>query len=66
MAKPFFISPEQGASTLIHLATTEAGTKHKGKYWNKSKIINPNASASDPVNAKILWELSEALVKSHL
>lgn len=66
MARPFFISPEQGAMTLLHLATTEAGLKHKGKYWNKKKIIRPNTSASDHQNAKMLWDLSEALVKSHL
>lgn len=66
MAKPFFISPEEGASTLIHLATTDAGLKHQGQYWNKKKIIKAKADASDPRHAKTLWDLSEALVKSYL
>ncbi|MGE0931643.1 SDR family NAD(P)-dependent oxidoreductase [Peijinzhouia sedimentorum] len=66
LAKPFFISPEKGAETIIYLAQNDIGLKVNGKYLKKKKIIEPSKSAKDVENALKLWNLSTALVKSHL
>ena len=66
LAKPFFITAEQGAQTLLHLAQTDAGRKHQAKYWNKKKIILPSKDAQNEKHADALWTMSEALVKGYL
>lgn len=66
LAKPFFITAEKGAETVIYLAKNDIGLKINGKYLKKKKIIEPNKSASNPENALKLWNLSSALLKSKL
>jgi NAD(P)-dependent dehydrogenase (short-subunit alcohol dehydrogenase family) len=66
MAKPFFISAEQGAETLVYLATTDAGVKLNGQYLKKKKVIQPSGDANSADNAQKLWDYSLALVKSKL
>ncbi len=66
LAKPFFISAEKGAETIIYLAQNDIGLKINGKYLKKKKIIEPSKSARSTENALQLWNLSSALLKSHL
>lgn len=66
LAKPFFISPEKGAETIIYLAQNDIGLKINGKYLKKKKIVEPSKSARNTENALKLWNLSTALVKSQL
>jgi len=66
LAKPFFISAEKGAETVVYLAQNDIGLKINGKYLKKKKIIEPNKSAQNAENALKLWNLSTALLKSYL
>ncbi len=56
------ITPEQGADTLVWLATSEAGGRESGGYFSKRKRVTPSAAARDPENARRLWEVSEQIV----
>ena len=56
------LSPEQGASTGVFLATAPEVDTVSGRYFAKSREKKPAAYAQDDVAAKRLWEISEALV----
>ncbi len=61
--KRFLLSPEQGADTLVWLATTRPGTDWaSGRYYEKRSITGANRQAYDPELAAGLWERSEAMV----
>src|SRR3984885_8154954 len=57
----FFISPEQGAGTIIYLASSPEVEKTTGEYFVKRKITAPSVAAQDDATAKNLWEASETL-----
>ncbi|MBB2908892.1 NAD(P)-dependent dehydrogenase (short-subunit alcohol dehydrogenase family) [Streptosporangium becharense] len=53
---------EQGASTLVHLATHPDGAAHPGRYFAGSAPASVPKGMSDPELARVLWEASEAAV----
>ena len=56
------IGPEEGADTLVWLATTEPGKDWQpGNYYYKRKIAKTHKLADDPAVAKSLWEQSEKM-----
>ena len=57
----FFISPENGADTIIYLASSPEVANTTGAYFVKRKITEPSSAAQDEAAAKRLWEASEAL-----
>ena len=59
--KLFFISPEQGADTIIYLASSPEVANTSGGYFVKRKMTEPSAAAQDDAAAKRLWAESEAL-----
>jgi NAD(P)-dependent dehydrogenase (short-subunit alcohol dehydrogenase family) len=59
--RPFFISAEKGADTIIYLASSPDVEKTTGQYFVKRKITEPSAAARDDAAAKRLWEASETL-----
>jgi retinol dehydrogenase 12 len=59
--RPFFISPEKGADTLVYLASSREATSTTGAYFVKRRIAEPSRAARDEGEAKRLWEASEAL-----
>ena len=61
-ARVFAIKPEQGADTLVYLASSPEVANVTGAYFVKRKAIEPSAAARDDSAAKRLWEASEALV----
>ena len=61
LVRMFAISPEQGADTIIHLASSPEVQGVTGQYFVKRKIAQPSAAARDDAAAKQLWEASEAL-----
>jgi NAD(P)-dependent dehydrogenase (short-subunit alcohol dehydrogenase family) len=61
LMRPFFISPQKGADTIIYLASAPEVEKTTGEYFVKRKVIQPTAAARDDATAKKLWEASEAL-----
>lgn len=59
--KPFMRSPEQGADTLIWLASSPEIEGVRGKYYSDRKEIEAKKIASDPDARKRLWTISESL-----
>jgi NAD(P)-dependent dehydrogenase (short-subunit alcohol dehydrogenase family) len=61
LAKLFAISPEQGADTIVYLASSPAVAETTGKYFYKRQPIAPSFAAQDDRAAALLWESSAAL-----
>jgi NAD(P)-dependent dehydrogenase (short-subunit alcohol dehydrogenase family) len=61
LAKLFAISPQQGAETVVYLASSPAGAERTGKYFYKCQVIAPSPAAQDDRAAALLWERSAAL-----
>jgi NAD(P)-dependent dehydrogenase (short-subunit alcohol dehydrogenase family) len=64
LAGPFAISPEKGALTTIHLASSPEVDGVSGGYFYKCKPSTPSAAAQDDAAARRLWDVSEQLVAS--
>jgi NAD(P)-dependent dehydrogenase (short-subunit alcohol dehydrogenase family) len=59
VAKPLgAISPEQGAQTIIHLASSPDVASVTGEYFYESRITTPTAEARNDADAKRLWDIS--------
>jgi NAD(P)-dependent dehydrogenase (short-subunit alcohol dehydrogenase family) len=56
------ISAEEGADTLIWLATAEEPAQSTGGYWHERKQVPPTDFAQSDENAERLWEESEKIV----
>jgi NAD(P)-dependent dehydrogenase (short-subunit alcohol dehydrogenase family) len=61
LLRPFFLSPAQGADTLVYLASAPDVAKTTGEYFVKRRVVTPSSAARDDKAAKRLWEASEAL-----
>ena len=59
--KPFMRSPEQGADTVIWLASSPDVEGVSGRYYADRKPIEPKKIANDPAARRRLWEESERL-----
>jgi len=60
-AKWFAISPEQGADTIVYLASAPEAANLSGEYFAKREIAQCSAAARDDAAATRLWQASEAL-----
>ncbi len=61
VSKPFMRSPEQGADTVIYLASSPDVEGMTGKYLSDRKLITASRQAYDEDLRKRLWEASEEL-----
>jgi NAD(P)-dependent dehydrogenase (short-subunit alcohol dehydrogenase family) len=61
LAKLFAMSPEQGAETIVYLASSPAVAETTGKYFYQRNAIAPSPAAQDDKAATVLWERSAAL-----
>jgi len=59
--KPFMRSPEQGADTVIYLASSPDVEGMTGKYLSDRKLITASDMAYDEDLREKLWEISEEL-----
>ena len=64
VARPFFISPAQGAATSIYLASSPEIEGVTGKYFAKSKAVDSNAESYDTAVAQRLWQVSESMTRT--
>ena len=55
------ITPEQGADTLIYLASSPDVTSITGQYFIKRKAVPSSALSHDEKTARQLWEFSERI-----
>ena len=61
IARPFMLSPERGADTIVYLASSPDVAAKTGGYYVKREPREPSASARDDGLARVLWETSERL-----
>jgi len=57
----FGLTPEQGARTLIHLATSSEGSSTSGAYFVDCKPQPSSSAAVNDEQAQKLWQISVAL-----
>jgi retinol dehydrogenase 12 len=60
-AKAFAISPQKGAETIIHLASSVEVAGANGLYFYKCRPATPTREAQDDESARRLWQVSEKL-----
>lgn len=64
VAKPIgAISPEEGAKTIIYLASSADVADVTGEYFYECKITQPSPQARDDDDARKLWEISESIAR---
>ena len=63
IAKLFAIAPEQGAKTIIHLASSPLVAQTTGEYFVKSRPAVPSEAARDDRAAAQLWQKTAALAR---
>jgi len=61
IAKRFALTPEQGAETLIYLASSPDATHVSGQYFHKCRPATPSSAAQDDAAAQRLWQASAQL-----
>jgi NAD(P)-dependent dehydrogenase (short-subunit alcohol dehydrogenase family) len=59
---PFMISPEKGARTTVHLASSPELEGKSGDYYVRCRPTKPSKAARDDEAAERLWKVSEALI----
>jgi NAD(P)-dependent dehydrogenase (short-subunit alcohol dehydrogenase family) len=57
----FGITPQEGAKTIIHLASSPDVAPISGAYFYKCKIADPSPAAQDDAAAAKLWDASAKL-----
>jgi hypothetical protein len=63
----FMLTPDQGADTLVWLATSTPGQDwSSGAYYAKRALAKANKQAYDAGLARELWERSAAMVGADL
>lgn len=63
LLRPFFISPEKGAETVIYLASSPQIEGQTGLYFNRKKPKEPSKEAQSNYYADMLWEISNELTR---
>jgi NAD(P)-dependent dehydrogenase (short-subunit alcohol dehydrogenase family) len=61
VAKKFALTPEQGAQTIIYLASSPEVAAVSGAYFHECKPTPPTPQAQSDADARRLWELSARL-----
>jgi NAD(P)-dependent dehydrogenase (short-subunit alcohol dehydrogenase family) len=61
LAKLMAISPEDGADTIVYLASSAEVAGVSGQYFYKRRSVSPSAAALDRKAALELWKRSAAL-----
>src|SRR5215469_2633046 len=61
IARPFLLSPERGADTIVYLATSPDVAGQSGGYYVKRQRREPSAAARDEGAARELWEVSQEM-----
>jgi NAD(P)-dependent dehydrogenase (short-subunit alcohol dehydrogenase family) len=61
IARPFFLSPERGADTIVYLASSPDVAGETGGYYVKRQRREPSAAARDDTTARRLWDISEKM-----
>jgi len=57
------ISPQEGAKTIIHLASSPQVVNITGEYFYECKIATPTKEARNDADAKRLWQVSARIAE---
>jgi retinol dehydrogenase 14 len=60
---PFGLSPEEGADTIVYLATSPEVEKISGYYFEKRKKVKSSDQSYDKEIVNKLWQVSEKMVQ---
>jgi len=60
-AKVIALSPQNGALTTLHAATSEEGGRLTGAYFVKSRPVQPSRAAQNDADGERLWAISAEL-----
>jgi NAD(P)-dependent dehydrogenase (short-subunit alcohol dehydrogenase family) len=60
--RPFFLSAEEGARTIVQLAADPALEGTTGRYFEAGRMVAPAPLARDPELARRLWDVSARMV----
>ncbi|HEY1961430.1 MAG TPA: SDR family oxidoreductase [Rhizomicrobium sp.] len=58
LAKKFALTPEQGAETIVWLASSPDVEGQTGGYYHKCKPATPSRAAQNDADARRLWDVS--------
>ena len=59
------LSPEEGAKTIVYLASSPQVSGVSGEYFYECKPAIPTAAARNDDDARRLWEVSEQIARLH-
>lgn len=62
-ASIFGVSPEEGAKTIVYLATADEVANETGKYFVNEKATTPSKPSTDDAAAKLLWQKSTEITQ---
>jgi len=63
LARPFMLSPEKGADTMIYLASSPEVEGVSGQYFDRRKSVQSAAYAYDEAAQERLWQVSEQIAE---
>ncbi|MEI7705642.1 MAG: SDR family oxidoreductase [Deltaproteobacteria bacterium] len=63
LGAPLLASPERGARTTLHVATSPALRGVTGRYFSSSRERQPSRAARDEDTAVRLWQISETMTQ---
>lgn len=66
LARPFMITPQQGAQTSVYLATAPKLDGKSGQYFKNQKVIKPKPIAENEAARNRLWDISLQLTGKFL
>jgi NAD(P)-dependent dehydrogenase (short-subunit alcohol dehydrogenase family) len=61
VAQNFALTPEQGAETIIYLASSDDADGKTGGYYDKKAPATPSKAAQNDADARRLWDISAKL-----
>jgi retinol dehydrogenase 12 len=64
LIRPFMVTPEKGAETMLYLATSPDVAGATGLYWDKKRAVKAAPAVLDQTAQKHLWLESERLLKT--
>jgi len=65
LARPFLLTPEEGAATSVYLASSPEVEGVTGQYFSKCRPVRSNAVSYDVASQRKLWALSAEMVSPH-
>lgn len=61
LVKPFLLTPQAGAESLVYLATAAGLETASGGYFHRTRRVQPGSRARDAETARRLWIATEVL-----